>query len=361
MKLRSLALAGLGLALVCAAPAFADDCRSSGKGQGKAIAFPSNSPKDEEFAKSAQVAISPETYNRLPSAIPCWRLTFPSDQGEYEMGGENPAPFARIATPKGGTKGPIVYLFKVDGAALGQKEVYALATYQRGIQSVIKRFYDAIPSDEYIAGDIQVALRDTKGLITYDIASKQVTNTFAAAAPVGADPQVAIAGKPDEFLDENMRHKGSGFTCPPTFRGLPVMLNIVNPKASGLQCRYRGGTSLEHDAKAPVRYQIEIDNAPGVTAKEIFDTLAPTAKLSFKVTGDRAPPMLAGAPPGPEQVGYWTTEGGQTLGIFINVTKGWLVRVRTLFPTSELNDAEAGSVVKTLFDSAAAQIKPATP
>jgi hypothetical protein len=355
--------------LLPAAPALAAPCKTRGEVDAP-IAFPRNDAGDVQFARSMVPVMLPDIIGALPSGLTCTRSTVSTTLGDYVIGGENGEAFPRMALRADGKAGPIVYLATSRDAA----GIFALVVHA-GSLTIIKRFYAGVPTDQRLADDIRAALADKAGIMSFDVERKMVSYSFAPPGDlppvepgshpggrnVAAGPQILIESSGDPRLLDmagGMRHTPSGFACPESFDGLPVLLMSIDPRADALSCSYRAGTSLHFRQDDPIRYQITlIRTPPGETPRSIFDQLIATARADLRITGDHSPPLAIGPAPAPELVAYWDTANAGVQGVWVGKAGGWILWVRAQYPPSPANDAEAGKVAQILFTQAGKQVR----
>jgi hypothetical protein len=174
-------------------------------------------------------------------------------------------------------------------------------------------------------------------------------------------PQILISSAGDiRLLDmaADMRHKPSGFTCPSTIEGVPVTLMTVDPRPDYLSCDYRAGTELRYRPDDPIRYHVILAKAkPGVTPRALFEEMAADGRAALRITGDHAPPLPAGAAPGPQFAVFWDTEDAGVQGLWAGKAGGWIVLMRAQYPPGSANDAEAARVAQILFTQIAQQVR----
>jgi hypothetical protein len=355
----------VAILLLTAAPALAAPCKTQGAVDAP-IAFPRNDAGDVTFARSMVAALMPDISAAPPPALTCTRATVSTALGDYAIGGENGEAFPRMALRADGKAGPVAYL----AASPDAPGMFALVV-REGSLTIIKRFYAGLPTDQRLAGDIRAALADKAGIMSFDAERKVVSYLFAppGGAPppvepgsragetsVAAGPQILIAGTGDPRLLDmagGMRHRPSGFACPESFEGLPVLLMSIDPRTDYLACSYRAGTELRFREDEPIRYQLTLIKAGGTTPRDVLDKLIASARAEHRPKGDHAPPPASG----PEYVAYWDTEDAGVQGVWVGKAGGWIVWVRAQYPPSPANDAEAGKVAQTLFSLASKQVR----
>lgn len=355
----------VAIPLLSAAPALAAPCKTKGAVDAP-IAFPRNDAGDVPFARSMVAVMLPDISGALPRALTCIRSTVSTAPGDYAIGGENDDAFPRMALRADGKAGPVAYLAASRDAA----GIFALVVHQ-GSLTTIKRFYSGIPTDQRLADDLRAALADKAGLMSFDAERKMVSYAFAPpggvpppmesgpradGTSVAAGPQILILSSGDpRLLDmaDAMRHTPSGFACPRSFDGLPVLLMSIDPRADYLACSYRAGTELRLREDDPIRYQITLIKARGTTPRDILDKLIASARAEHRPKGDHTPPPASGA----EYVAYWDTEDAGVQGVWVGKRGGWIVWVRAQYPPSPANDAEAGKVAETLFSLAGKEVR----
>jgi hypothetical protein len=364
-------LSALALLLLTAAPALAAPCKTQGRVDAP-IAFPRNNADDVPFARSMVPVMLPDVSGALPPALTCTRSTVGTALGDYSIGGENGEAFPRMALRADGKAGPVLYLASSPTAPA----IFALVVHRQGSLTIIKQFYTGIPTDRRLADDIRAALADNAGVMTYEAEQKMVRYLFAPIGTIpppmepgpradgsraAVGPQIFVMGSGDPRLLDmagGMRHTPSGFACPPTFDGLPVMLMSIDPRTDYLSCSYRAGTDLRFRENDPIRYQIALIKAwPGETPRRLFDELTASARASIRIKGDHAPPLAIGPAPAPEFVAYWDTEDAGVQGAWVGEAGGWIVWLRAQYPPSPANDAEAGKVAQTLFAQVGRQVR----
>jgi hypothetical protein len=312
----------------------------------------------------------PDISGALPRALTCIRSMVSTALGDYAIGGENGETFVRLALRADGKAGPVAYLAASRDAA----GIFALVVHQ-GSLTIIKRFYSGIPTDQRLADDVRAALADKAGIMSFDAERKMVSYAFAPPGGVpppiesgpraggtsaAAGPQVLILSSGDPRLLDmagGMRHTPSGFACPQSFDGLPVLLMSIDPRTDSLACSYRAGTEPRFREDDPIRYQFTLIKAGVTTPRDVLDELVASARAEHRPKGDHAPPPAKG----PEYVAYWDTEGdgvqGGVQGIWVGKAGGWIVSVRAQYPPSPANDAEAGKLAQILFAAAGKQIQ----
>ena len=155
------------------------------------------------------------------------------------------------------------------------------------------------------------------------------SGTRADGTVITAGPQVLISDAGDiRLLDmaAHMRHKPSGFTCPSSFDGLPVLLMTVDPRADYLSCSYRAGTELRYRQDDPIRYHVILAKASaGETPRSLFEAMAADGRAALHITGEHAPPLAPGPAPAPELAVFWDTEDGGVQGLWAGKAGGWIV------------------------------------
>ena len=355
----------VAILLLTAAPALATPCKTQGAIEAP-IAFPRNDAGDVQFARSMVAVMLPDISGALPSTLSCTRSTVSTALGDYAIGGENDDAFPRMALRADGKAGPVAYLAASRDAA----GIFALVVHQ-GSLTTIKRFYAGIPTDQRLVDDVRAALADKAGIMSFDAERKTVSYAFAPPGGVpppmesesragetsaAAGPQILILSSGDPRLLDlagGMRHTPSGFACPQSFDGLPVLLMSIDPRTDYLACSYRAGTELRFRDDDPIRYQITLIKARGETPRDMLDKLIAGARAEHRPTGDHAPPPASG----PEYVAYWDTEDAGVQGVWVGKAGSWIVWMRAQYPPSPANDAEAGKVAQTLFSLAGKQVR----
>ena len=359
----------VAILLLSAAPVQAAPCKTQGAVDAP-IAFPRNDAGDVKFARSMVAALMPDISGAPPPALTCTRATVSTALGDYAIGGENGEAFPRMALRADGKAGPVAYL----AASPDAPGIFALVVHQ-GSLTTIKRFYSGIPTDQRLADDVRAALADTAGIMSFDAERKLVSYAFAppggAPPPIesgprvggtsaAAGPQILIPSSGDPRLLDmagGMRHTPSGFACPQSFDGLPVLLMSIDPRTDYLACNYRAGTELRFREDEPIRYQFTLTKARGTTPRDMLGTLIASARKEHQPKGDHAPPPANG----PEYVAYWDIEGdggqGGVQGVWVGKAGGWIVSVQAQYPPSPANDTEAGKVAQILFAEVKKQIK----
>ena len=359
---------------VAASSTAAAPCKTAGIAEAT-MPFPKNDEGDVAFARSMVPAVLPETTSALPKAVSCTRSTVKTPLGDYLLGGENGDAFPRLAMRADGKPGPIVY---VAGSPLAERAL-ALVVYTPGGLANVKRFYPAPPTDKRLAEDIAAALAgDDAAIMTFDASLRMVRYGFIprgsmpppvqpgvlpGGGKLNAGPRVMIAGAPDASLldmSNGIRHRPSGFTCPQTFDGLPVLLMSIEPQQDSLSCRYRVSPGLSPQPGERMRYKITLTRAPGQTPRSVFDNLTAGARPRLKITGDRPAPLAPGPAPAPQYVAYWNTDserGPEVQGLWVGQAGAWITEVRAQYPPTPANDAEAGKVARTLFEQVARQVR----
>jgi hypothetical protein len=357
--------------LLCATPALAGPCRTQGRVEAP-IAFPRNDAGDIPFARSMVPVLLPDVTGALPASLTCTRAAVSTALGDYVLGGENDDAFPRMAMRADGKPGPVVYI----AASRGAPATFALVVHREGSGTVIKRFYSGIPTDRRLADDIQAALADDVGIIRYEAKRKLVTYPFVPAGTVPpplesgprpdgsrvvAGPQIGISSAGDPALldfNDGMRHRPSGFACPPSFDGLALTLMSIDPRADSLACSYRAGTELVYRPEDPIRYYLALARPrPGETPRAVFDELTASARASLRIKGEHRPPLAIAPGTEPEFVAYWDTEDAGVQGAWVGKAGGWIVWLRAQYPPSPANDAEAGKVAQTLFVEVGKQVR----
>jgi len=355
----------IAVLLLSAAPALAAPCRTQGVVDAP-MTFPGNDAGDVPFARSMVAVMLPDTSGALPPALTCTRSTVRTALGDYAIGGENGEAFPRMAVRADGKPGPVAYL----AASRDAPGIFALVIHLDPL-TTIKRFYAGIPTDRRLADDIRVALADKAGVMSFDARHKLVSYGFtpaggvpppvesgpqAGGATAVAGPQILIESAGDRRLLDmaaGMRHTPSGFACPQSFDGLPVLLMSIAPRADSLACSYRAGTEPRFREDDPIRYRLTLIKARGETPRDILDKLIASAHADFHVKGDHPPPAASG----PDFVAYWDTEDAGVQGVWVGQAGGWIVWVRAQYPPSPANDAEAGKVAQALFALVGKQVR----
>ncbi len=196
----------------------------------------------------------------------------------------------------------------------------------------------------------------------------------AGAAPQSTDPgsgiaSVKITKGPQVFIpdtgnpatldiNDNLRHKPSGFACPETFDGLAVLLMSIEPNDDSLVCDYRAGTDLRYKASDPIRYHLMlVKERPGQSARAIFDQLVAGGRQALKIKGNHTPPWASGPAAAPELVAFWDTDGDGVQGAWVAQAGSWIVVLRAQYAPGAPNDVEAGKIAQTLFALIKQQVK----
>ena len=359
------------LASLTSVPALAGPCKTQGTADAS-MAFPTNQAADVTLARSMVPVMLPDMSGAAPKSLFCTRMTLSTPAGDYALGGEDGDPFPRVAVPVKGKKGPTVYV----AASPAASGTYALVVHGQGGRTIVKRFYAAIPTDQRLAEDVSAALANEDGIMAFDAERRMVAYLFppprgvvpppvesgplAHAGMSGAGPQIFVLASGDlKLLDvgAGMKHKPSGFACPQTFEGLPVLLMSIDPRSTYLNCNYREGTDLRYREDDKVRYQLALFQAAGkTTPSSIFETIIASDRQTLHIQGDRTPPLATGPAPSPQLVAYWDTDGGVS-GLWVGKAGRWIVVVRSRYRASAANDAEAGKIAQILFAEAAKQLK----
>lgn len=174
-------------------------------------------------------------------------------------------------------------------------------------------------------------------------------------------PQVLIPDTSDPTLldiNDDMRHKPSGFACPQTFDGLAVLLMSIEPNDDSLVCDYRAGTDRTYKAGDPIRYQLMLLKArPGQSARDIFDGMVKDGRAALKIKGDHIPPWATGPAAAPDMVAFWDTDGDGVQGVWVSEAGSWIVTLRAQYEPGAANDVEAGKVAQVLLAQIKRQVK----
>lgn len=174
-------------------------------------------------------------------------------------------------------------------------------------------------------------------------------------------PQIFVPDTSDRTtldMNDNLRHKPSGFACPQTFDGLAVLLMSIEPDKDSLICDYRAGTDVRYNANDPVRYRLALRKThPGQTARDLFATMVADGRAALKITGNHTPPWANGPSAPPEWVVFWDTDGDGVQGIWMTQIGGWIVYLRAQYAPSAATDVEAGRIAQTLFAQIKQQVK----
>jgi hypothetical protein len=354
-----------------ATSALAAPCKTQGQADAP-IAFPKHDESDIQFARSMVPVMLPGTSGALPPALTCTRSTVSTALGDYVIGGENGDAFPRMALRGDGKPGPVAYLV----ASPEAPGMFALVVHPQDSLTIVKRFYAGIPTDRRLAEDVRAAVADADGIMAFDGERKMVSYAFerndgvppplesvsrADGTGMKAGPQIMILDSGDPkllSLDDEMKHMPSGFACPSTFDGLPVLLMTVDPRPDYLACSYRAGTELRFREDDPIRYEVSLMKArPGDTPRGIFDQLTAAGRAALHIKGDHVPPLATGSAPAPEFAAFWDTDGDGVQGAWVGRAGGWIISLRAQYPPGAANDTEAGKVAHILFTRIGEQVR----